>query len=137
LIGGVHEFVGPYALVYVACCDFTIAAAGTRFSCEMLRVGSQHPYGPWSLLYMQLPMRVVSKLFLMAGWMDADEALQHQFVQRVVDPEELETETRRWALEAAKMSSPPVRRVEARDQEDLRDLGSELDATGRWAGDGA
>jgi enoyl-CoA hydratase/carnithine racemase len=108
LIASVHEYVGPYAMAYVACCDSTIASSGTRFSLEALRAGahSQIPYGPWALLYTQLPMKVITKLFLLGGWMDAEEANLHQFVQRVVPRAELEAETQRWAEEAREMSSP-------------------------------
>jgi enoyl-CoA hydratase/carnithine racemase len=108
LIAGVHEYVGPYAMAYVACCDSTIASRGTRFSLEALRAGahSQIPYGPWAVLYTQLPMKVITKLFLVGGWMDAEEANRHQFVQRVVDRSELDAETQRWAEEAREMSSP-------------------------------
>lgn len=37
LIGAVHNYVGPYAVALVACCDFTIAADDTRFGCEIFR----------------------------------------------------------------------------------------------------
>lgn len=103
LIGAIHGYVGPYALAIVACCDFNIAARGTRFSCEVFR--GSYPYIDWLPLYMQLPMRVIEKLWLMAGWMDADQALQFQLVQRVVDTGDVLPEALRWASQTALIPS--------------------------------
>jgi enoyl-CoA hydratase/carnithine racemase len=102
LIGAIHGFVGPYAVAIVACCDFNIAAEDTRFSCEIFR--GTYPDVGWLPLYMQLPMRVIEKLFLMGGWMDAEQALQFQFVQRVVPEDELLDEALRWAKHASMIS---------------------------------
>lgn len=103
LIGALHGYVGPYAIAIAACCDFNIAAQGTRFSCEVFR--GSYPYIDWLPLYLQLPMRVVEKLWLMAGWMDAEQALQFQFVQRVVPDDALLAEALRWATQAALIPS--------------------------------
>jgi enoyl-CoA hydratase/carnithine racemase len=103
LIGAVHTYVGPYAFALVACCDFNIAAAGTRFSCEVFR--GTYPDVEWLPLYLQLPMRVIEKLWLVGGWMDADQALHFQLVQRVVPEEELLPEALRWAQHAAQVPS--------------------------------
>jgi enoyl-CoA hydratase/carnithine racemase len=101
LIAGVHGFAGAYAVALVGCCDFAIAAEGTRFSLEIFRLSSTAPDIGWLPLYHQLPMRVIKKLFLMGGWMGAKEALQFQFVQRVVPEDQLVEETERWARQAA------------------------------------
>lgn len=103
LIGAIHGYAGPYAIAIVACCDFNIAAHGTRFSCEVFR--GSYPYIDWLTLYIQLPMRVIEKLWLLAGWMDAEQALQFQFVQRVVDEGVVLPEAMRWARQAALISS--------------------------------
>ncbi|WP_194904586.1 enoyl-CoA hydratase/isomerase family protein [Catenulispora rubra] len=105
LISGVHGYVGPAAIGLVACSDFIIAATGTRFGCEMYRGRGARPAMEWLPLYVQLPMRVVEKLFLLGGWMDAEQALQFQFVQRVVPEDGLAKETRRWAEQAALIPS--------------------------------
>jgi enoyl-CoA hydratase/carnithine racemase len=103
LIGAVHNYVGPYAFAIVACCDFNIAAPGTKFSCEIFK--GSYPYIDWLPLYLQLPMRVIEKLWLMGGWMDAEQALQFQFVQRVVPEEGVVEEALRWAKQAALIPS--------------------------------
>lgn len=103
LIGAVHGYVGPYAFALVACCDFNIAADNTRFGCEIFQ--GQYPDLAWLPLYLQLPFRVIEKLFLMGGWLDAEKALQFQFVQRVLPEDEVVAEALRWANQAS-MASP-------------------------------
>jgi enoyl-CoA hydratase len=103
LIGAVHNYVGPYAFAIVACCDFNIAAPGTRFSCEVFK--GSYPFIDWLPLYVQLPMRVIEKLWLMGGWMDAEQALQFQLVQRIVPEERVAEEALRWAKQAALIPS--------------------------------
>jgi enoyl-CoA hydratase len=104
LIAGVHGFVGPYGVYLAACCDFIIAAEGTRFDLSMYRTsGGGAPGWEAVTFYQQFPMRVVEKLCLFGGWLGADEALQFQFVQRVVALDEVERETKRWAEYAASL----------------------------------
>jgi enoyl-CoA hydratase len=103
LIGALHNYVGPYALAIVACCDFNIAASGTRLSWEIFR--GSYPPMEWLPLYLQLPMRVIEKLWLLGGWMDAEQALQFQLVQRVVPEENVVDEAVRWARQAALVPS--------------------------------
>jgi len=103
LIAGVHGYVGPAANEWIAACDFVIAAAGTRFGFEQVRMGAESSGG--LILNFQLPMLAVKKLWLLCGWFDADKALQWDYVQRVVPADKLDEETDRWALEAAR--TPP------------------------------
>jgi enoyl-CoA hydratase/carnithine racemase len=103
LIGALHNYVGPYAIAIVACCDFNIAAPGTRFSCEIFK--GTYPDIEWLPLYLQLPMRVIEKLWLMGGWMDAEQALQFQLVQRVVPEDQVLDEALRWARQVSLVPS--------------------------------
>lgn len=104
LIAAVHGYVGAAGIALVSCADFIIAGEGTRFGYEIGRgSGSSAPPAFWSQLYVQLPMRAMEKLFLMGGWMDAREALQFHFVQRVVPEEDVVMEAQRWALQASNM----------------------------------
>jgi enoyl-CoA hydratase/carnithine racemase len=102
LIGAAHNYAGPYAVAILGCCDFNIAAEHTRFSCEIFQ--GAYPDIGWLPLYLQLPMRVMEKLWLMGGWMDAEQALQFQFVQRVVPEDEVVEEAMRWARHASMIS---------------------------------
>jgi enoyl-CoA hydratase len=103
LIGAIHNFVGAYGIALVACCDFTIAGEGTRISGEIFRGG--YPDIGWLPLYAQLPLRVMEKFWLMGGWMDAEQALQFQFVQRVLPEDEVVGEAVRWAQQASLVPS--------------------------------
>lgn len=114
LIGAIHGFVGAYGIALVGCCDFTIAATGTRFSCEIFRIAGSAPDVGWLPLYLQLPMRVIEKLWLLGGWMDAEQAHQFQLVQRVVPENEVVDEARRWAEQAALI--PPAGFSHGKDQ---------------------
>ena len=107
IIAGVHEYVGPVANTTLACCDFVIAAEGTRFSYEQTRRGGGNIVtSPMPLL---LPMRVWKKLYMMGGWMDAQQALSLHLVQRVVPRDQLDAEVRRWADQIALI---PTRQVQ-------------------------
>jgi enoyl-CoA hydratase/carnithine racemase len=102
LLGAVHGFAGAGAVALLGCCDFLIAAPGTRFSLEVFR--GVAPEMDWLPLYAQLPMRVMEKLFLMGGWFDAEQALQLHFVQRVVPEDEVVDEASRWAHQVGRSS---------------------------------
>jgi len=112
LLAGVHGYVGPRASMILGNFDFIIAGTGTRFSFEQTRQSARGVGG--EPFHMQIPMRVLKKLMMMGGWFDADQALDLHLVQRVVPPEEVAAETRRWAeqltmipsehLQVAKMS---------------------------------
>lgn len=103
IVAGVHEFVGAEALGFLGFCDFVIAAKGTRFSYEASRFGGDGNL--FWILSLQLPMRVIKKMYMMGGWFDADQALKWDFIQRVVAPEAVEEETNRWAQELSKIPS--------------------------------
>src|SRR4029079_12437266 len=90
----------------------TIAAEGTRFGNEIFRGAPVHT--DWMPLFMQLPMRVIEKMWLMGGWMDADQALQFQLVQRVLPEGEVVAEARKWAQQAALI--PTLSFQHAKDQ---------------------
>ena len=101
LIAAVHGYVGPHANAILLTCDFVIAANGARFSFEQTRMGVGPIFGPYALMYFHFPMRVIEKLWLTGGWMDAEQARQLHYVQRVVDLADLEVEALRWAEQLA------------------------------------
>jgi enoyl-CoA hydratase/carnithine racemase len=97
LIAAVQGFVGPFANGILLTADLVIAAHGTRFSFEHSRMGVGRPWGPYALMYFMFPPRVVYKLWGMGGWMDAEQAHQLHYVQRVVERDELDSVALRWA----------------------------------------
>jgi enoyl-CoA hydratase/carnithine racemase len=109
LIAGVQGYVGPHANAILMTCDYVIATDDCRFSFEEARVGTGMPYGPYVLLAFHFPMRVLKKLWMSAGWMDAQQALSLHYVQRVVSRNELLAETMRHARQAALFPSRDIR----------------------------
>lgn len=111
LVAAVHGYVGPAAQHFLAPFDFVLAAEGTRFSFEQARLGGGGQGG--TILPFLLPMRVLKKFWLMGGWLDADQALTFQYVQRVVKEADLLGELRRWADQAAAV--PPEQVASAKE----------------------
>jgi enoyl-CoA hydratase/carnithine racemase len=105
LIAAVHGFVGPFANGILLTADFVIAARGTKFSFEHSRTGVGRPWGPYTLMYFMFPPRVVYKLWALGGWMDAEQAAALHYVQRVVEPEELDAVALHWAGQCALIDS--------------------------------
>lgn len=106
IIAGVHQYVGPVAMHALGTFDFVIAAEGTRFSFEQTRMGGGGNGG--TTMVFHFPMRVWKKLYMMGGWMDAEQAREFHFVQRVVKREELDAEVRRWAEEICRVAQRQV-----------------------------
>jgi enoyl-CoA hydratase/carnithine racemase len=105
LIAAVHGFVGPFANGILLTADFVIAARGTKFSFEHARTGVGRPWGPYTLMYFMFPPRVVYKLWALGGWMDADQAADLHYVQRVVERHELGDVALRWAEQCSLIDS--------------------------------
>lgn len=105
LIAAVHGFVGPFANALLMTADLVIAATGTKFSFEHARTGVGRPWGPYTLMYFMFPPRVVYKLWALGGWMDADQALQLHYVQRVVERDEVDAVALRWAEQCSLIDS--------------------------------
>jgi enoyl-CoA hydratase/carnithine racemase len=82
-------------------CDVRIAAEGTRFRLPELTHGVIPDTGGMGTLYEMCGPGVVSDLVLTGRVMDADEALRHGVVSRVVPAEELDTVVREAAEQVA------------------------------------
>jgi enoyl-CoA hydratase/carnithine racemase len=105
LVAAVHGFVGPFANGILLTADFVIAAKGTRFSFEHARTGVGRPWGPYTLMFFTFPPRVVAKLWALGGWMDAEQAAELHYVQRVVDRGELDAVALHWAEQCSLIDS--------------------------------
>jgi enoyl-CoA hydratase len=108
VIVGIHGYVGPGAVAFLADIDFVIAAEGTRLSFEQARMGAGTT-GATPLLF-HFPPKVWKKLIMMGGWMTAEQALGYDFVQRVVTPDQLDAEVDKWAREICKV---PLKQLQA------------------------
>ena len=78
-------------------CDVRIAAEGARFRLPELGHGVIPDTGGVGVLYEMCGHGVVSDLVLTGRVMEADEALGHGIVSRVVPPDELDTTAREMA----------------------------------------
>jgi len=87
-------------------CDVRVAAEGARFRLPELTHGVIPDTGGMSVLYEMCGPGVVSDLVLTGRVMEADEALHHGIVSRVVPPEELDPTVQEMARQIA--SAPAV-----------------------------
>lgn len=82
-------------------CDVRVAAEGTLFRLPELTHGVIPDTGGMAVLQQMCGPGVVSDLVLTGRVMEADEALRHGIVSRVVDPEELDEVVRSMAEQIA------------------------------------
>ena len=67
--------------------------------------GVGRPWGPYALMYFMFPPRVIYKLWALGGWMDAEQAQQLHYVQRVVERDEVDAVALRWAEQCSLIDS--------------------------------
>ena len=53
------------------------------------------------MMFFLFPPRVIYKLWALGGWMDAEQALDLHYVQRIVEKDELESTAVHWAEQCA------------------------------------
>ena len=90
-------------------CDIRIAAEGTRFRLPELTHGVIPDTGGVGVLYEMCGHGVVSDLVLTGRVMEADEALAHGIVSRVVPADELDATAREMAEQVAKAPTVAVK----------------------------
>jgi enoyl-CoA hydratase len=90
-------------------CDLRIAAESTRFRLPELTYGVIPDTGGMGVLYEMCGHGVVSDLVLTGRVMDAEEALRHGVVSRVVPDDELDATVRQVAEEIATRSFVAVK----------------------------
>jgi enoyl-CoA hydratase/carnithine racemase len=124
---GIQQLWEIDAPVFVACkgwvmggsfqrallCDVRIAAEGTRFRLPELAHGVIPDTGGMSVLHEICGPGVVSDLVLTGRVMDAEEALHHGIVSRVVPPGELDATVRAMAEQVAKAPAVTVKMARA------------------------
>ena len=78
-------------------CDLRIASSTATFSQSFVKLGFHPDWGGTYFLPRLLPSNIACELFFLGDAIDADQALRLGLVNRVVAPEELESETRKLA----------------------------------------
>lgn len=92
-------------------CDVRVAAEGTRFRLPEATYGVIPDTGGVAVLHQMCGPGVVSDLVLTGRIMDADEALAHGIVSRVVPPDELDAIVREMASSIASLPAVTVKLV--------------------------
>jgi enoyl-CoA hydratase/carnithine racemase len=87
-------------------CDVRVAAEGTRFRLPEMTHGVIPDTGGVAVLHQMCGAGVVNDLVLTGRVMDAEEALRHGVVSRIVAPDELDATVREMAEQIA--STPKV-----------------------------
>lgn len=87
-------------------CDLRLASADATFSQSFVKVGLHPDWGGTYFLPRILPPNLACEMFFLGDPIDAQEALRLGLVNRVVEPDRLETETRKLATRLR--DAPPV-----------------------------
>jgi len=78
-------------------CDLRIASSTATFSQSFVKLGFHPDWGGSYFLPRMVPPNIACEMFFLGDSIDAQKALQFGLVNRVVAPEELESETRKLA----------------------------------------
>ena len=84
-------------------CDLVIAREGATFGTPEINVGA-FPYMIMSLIYRNVPRKVVNEMILLGGRMSADDAVRHGLANRVVPADEFDAAVAEWAGKLASKS---------------------------------
>ena len=111
-------------------CDVRVAAEGTRFRLPELTYGVVPDLGGPARLFQMCGHGVVSDMVLTGRVMDAEEALRHGVISRIVTPGELDATVREMAEQVVKIPQVSVklaRRIIKRlgDAETIASIGDE------------
>lgn len=104
-------------------CDIRIASSNATFTQSFAKVGLHPDWGGTYFLPRIVPANIACEMFFLGDSIDAEKAFQLGLINRVVAPEELETETTKLAQRLA--AAPPIavaaakRAVYMSDQETL------------------
>ena len=84
-------------------CDLVIAKQGISFGTPEINVGA-FPYMIMSLIYRNVPRKVVNEMILLGERMSAEDAVRHGLANKVVPAEEFEAAVADWAHKLASKS---------------------------------
>lgn len=103
VIARVHGVATAAGCQLVAACDLAIAETGAKFATPGVKIGlfCTTPMVP---LVRLIGRRRAMEMLLSGRFISAQQALEFGLVNRVVEPETLDSETRTWAMELANAS---------------------------------
>jgi enoyl-CoA hydratase/carnithine racemase len=103
VIAQVHGIATAAGCQLVAACDLAVAESGARFATPGVNIGL-FCTTPMIPLVRVIGRRRAIEMLLSGRFISSDEALSFGLVNRVVPPDQLAEETRKWALELARFS---------------------------------
>jgi enoyl-CoA hydratase/carnithine racemase len=84
-------------------CDLVIAKEGADFWTPEINIGA-FPYMIMSIIYRNVPRKVVNEMILLGERMSADDALRHGLANKVVPEEEFDDAVTDWGRKLASKS---------------------------------
>jgi enoyl-CoA hydratase len=84
-------------------CDLVIAKEGASFGTPEINVGA-FPYMIMSIIYRNVPRKVVNEMILLGERLSAEDAVRHGLANRVVPAEEFDSAVADWAAKLASKS---------------------------------
>jgi len=97
VIGSIEGACAGAGFNLALACDLRIASATATFSQSFVKLGFHPDWGGSYFLPRMVPSNIACEMFFLGDSIDAQKALQLGLVNRVVAPEELESETRKLA----------------------------------------
>src|SRR5436190_1735479 len=84
-------------------CDLVIAKEGAKFGTPEINVGA-FPYMIMSIIYRNVPRKVVNEMILLGERLSAEEAVRHGLANRVVPADEFDAAVADWGAKLASKS---------------------------------
>lgn len=123
VVAGINGAAAGAGCNVALACDIRIASSNATFAQSFVKVGLHPDWGGTYFLPRIVPTNIACELMFLGDSIDAQKAYQLGLVNRVVAPEELETETKNLAQRLAE--APPIaiaaakRAIYMSDQETL------------------
>jgi enoyl-CoA hydratase len=84
-------------------CDLVIAKEGATFGTPEINVGA-FPYMIMSIIYRNVPRKVVNEMILLGERLSAEDAVRHGLANKVVPSDEFDAAVADWAAKLASKS---------------------------------
>src|SRR5437773_7080472 len=84
-------------------CDLVIAKEGAKFGTPEINVGA-FPYMIMSIIYRNVPRKVVNEMILLGERLSAEDAVRHGLANKVVPEDEFDDAVADWARKLASKS---------------------------------
>jgi enoyl-CoA hydratase/carnithine racemase len=111
IVAAVHGAAFGGGVTMLLCCDFVVAAEGTKFGTPFAKLGICTELGSSYLLPLVVGMRKAKEWVLLGDVFDASEALEAGLVNSVVPPEKLMEKAYSYVSKLKKVSPRSIRAI--------------------------